>query len=177
MINPAQVLAGKINGLSVTDIATGVKGKKSSGGKPPVDNSHSHGSSSEAYDARAEQRKAIEGQRSQTQTYEPRPDGGQQAPIFMGKGQTEKFSSLTDPSSVDRGGRTVSQPKGIDPVGIEPAMNPPMGVPVPPDIDKQGVSGLYSPAKIELPGKQEPSNDKSYGKKATDRVKRKINKK
>jgi len=182
MANPAQILAGKINGLSIMDIATGVKGfgKKSSGGKPPVDNSHSHGSSSEAYDARAEQRKAAEAQRSQTQTYDPRPDGGQQAPIFMGKGQTEKFSSLTDPSSVDRGGRTISQPKGSDPfaVGIEPAMNPPMGVPVPPDIDKQGVSGLYSPAKIDLPKKSgTQKDDATYGIKATDRVKRKINKK
>ena len=81
------------------------------------------------------------------QTYEPRSDGsGQQDPIFMGKKQTEKFSNLTDPLSVDRGGRTISRPDGVDPVGIKPAMNPPMAVPTTPDrdIDKEGVNSLYT---------------------------------
>ena len=157
------------SGGGITDIigaVTGGKGKKSSGGKPPVDNSHSHSSSgnTSAMTAGASTIPV-----SNTPADLPEPG-------FMGKGQTEKFSSLTDPSSVDRGGRVMT-PDSLDPVGIKPAMNPPMAVPVTPDIDKQGVSGLYSPPKINLPGKQERSNDKSYGKKATDRVKHKINKK
>ena len=169
------------SGGGVMDIMRGItgKGKKSSEGKPPVDNSHSHGSSSKAYDARAEQRKAAEGQKAQTQTYTPRSDGsGTQDPSFMGKGQTEKFASLMDTSSVDRGGRSVSRPGGLDPTGIEPAMNPPMGVPVQNDLDKEGtMNSLYSPAKIDLPKKSGTYNDSTYGKKATDRVKHKINKK
>ena len=82
-----------------------------------------------------------------TQTYEPRSDGGQQKPVFMGKGQVDKFSSFTDPSSVDRSGGAAPKPDdsiSLDPVGIETAMNPPMAVPVPPDVDKQGVQSLYS---------------------------------
>ena len=170
------------SGGGVMDIMRGItgKGKKSSEGKPPVDNSHSHGSSSKAYDARAEQRKAAEGQKAQTQTYTPRSDGsGTQDPSFMGKGQTEKFASLTDTSSVDRGGRSVSRPGGLDPTGIEPAMNPPMGVPVQNDLDKEGtMNSLYSPAKVNLPKKSgTQKDDATYGIKATDRVKRKINKK
>ena len=67
-------------------------------------------------------------------------------PSFMGKNQVDDFKTLTDPLSVDRGGRTVSQPDGLDNVGIEPAMNPAMATPV--DIDQQGVNkefgALYS---------------------------------
>ena len=64
-------------------------------------------------------------------------------PSFMGKGQVEKFSGLTDTSSVDRGGRAMS-PDTLDPVGIKPAMNPPMATPVT-DIDREGtMNALYS---------------------------------
>ena len=35
-------------------------------------------------------------------------------------------------------------PDSLDPVGIKPAMNPPIGVPIPPDIDEQGINSLYS---------------------------------
>ena len=67
-----------------------------------------------------------------------RPD-----PSFMGKGQVEQFSGLTDTSSVDRGGRAMS-PDSLDPVGIKPAMNPPMATPVT-DIDREGtMNALYS---------------------------------
>ncbi len=67
------------------------------------------------------------------------PDGS-----FMGKKQVDSFKTLTDPLSVDRGGRTVAQPDGLDKVGILPAMNPPMAVPTSPNIDEQGVNSLYS---------------------------------
>jgi hypothetical protein len=52
----------------------------------------------------------------------------------------ENFSNLTDPLSVDRGGRAVDS-SALDPVGIEPAMNPSMATPI--DIDEQGVNSLY----------------------------------
>ena len=68
-----------------------------------------------------------------------RPDAS-----FMGKNQVDSFKTLTDPLSVDRGGRTVAQPDGLDKVGILPAMNPPMAVPTSPNIDEQGVNSLYS---------------------------------
>ena len=64
---------------------------------------------------------------------------------FMGKNQDQTFGSLTNPKAeLDRGGRTVARPEGVDPVGIEPAMNPPMAVPTPPNIDDEGVNSLYS---------------------------------
>ena len=64
-------------------------------------------------------------------------------PSFMGKAQVERFSGLTDTSSVDRGGRAMS-PDSLDPVGIKPAMNPPMATPVT-DIDREGtMNALYS---------------------------------
>tara|TARA_R110001606_G_scaffold71373_1_gene164325 strand:+ start:260 stop:595 length:336 start_codon:yes stop_codon:yes gene_type:complete len=65
----------------------------------------------------------------------PRPD-----PSFMGKNQVDSFQSLTDPLAVDRGGRAKSSQE-LDPVGIEPAMNPPLATPV--DIDEQGINSLY----------------------------------
>ena len=120
----------------------GLIGKKSkSGGQSDTSKPfHTHSSESKNQTAGAAPAPV-----EKPQTYEPRSDGsGQQAPVFMGKNQTEKFSSLTDTSSVDRGGRTISRPDETDPVGIEPAMNPPMGVPVPPDINQQGVKSLYS---------------------------------
>ena len=65
-------------------------------------------------------------------------------PSFMGKNQVDGFKTLNDPLSVDRGGRTVPKPDELDNVGIEPAMNPPMAVPTPPNIDDEGVNSLYS---------------------------------
>ena len=58
----------------------------------------------------------------------------------MGKNQIDTFQSLTDPLAVDRGGRAKSSQE-LDPVGIEPAMNPPLATPV--DIDEQGINSLY----------------------------------
>ena len=67
-------------------------------------------------------------------------DGVAGATSFMGAKQQSDFAKLTNPKAeLDRGGRTITKPEGIDPVGIEPAMNPP------PDIDKEGVNSLYSP--------------------------------
>jgi len=66
-----------------------------------------------------------------------RPDAS-----FMGKNQVDSFKTLTDPLSVDRGGRTVAQPDGLDKVGVLPAMNPPMAVPV--DVDQKGINSLYA---------------------------------
>ena len=62
----------------------------------------------------------------------------------MGKNQVDGFKTLNDPLSVDRGGRTVPKQDELDNVGIEPAMNPPMAVPTPPNIDDEGVNSLYS---------------------------------
>ena len=64
-------------------------------------------------------------------------------PSFMGKKQIDSFKPLTDPFGTDRSGRAIS-PDKLDPVGIEPAMNPPMAVPTPPNIDDEGVNSLYS---------------------------------
>ena len=61
---------------------------------------------------------------------------------FMGGRQQESFKALTNPKAeLDRSGRAIS-PDSLDPVGIEPAMNPPMATPT--DIDQQGVNSLYS---------------------------------
>ncbi len=83
------------------------------------------------------------------QTYEPRLDGsGQQAPIFMGAKQVDSFQNISpDPLSVDRGGRTVPRPDGMEPeLNLPAPPAPELGqVPVPPpDIDQQGVKSLYS---------------------------------
>ena len=71
----------------------------------------------------------------------PKGDVSRPESNFMGKGQIKNFSSLTTPDSVDRSGREVSSQE-LDPVGIKPAMNPPLATPI--DIDQQGVNSLYS---------------------------------
>ena len=89
---------------------------------------------------------------SQNQTYEPLSDGGgQQAPVFMGKNEVDNFSSLTDPSSVDRGGRTIlpgGRPETGDPISNVPTSPAPeLGqnpIPVPnAGVDETGVNSLY----------------------------------
>jgi hypothetical protein len=70
-----------------------------------------------------------------------RGDVPRQDPSFMGKGQVDSFSSLTDPLGVDRSGRAISSQE-LDPVGIETAMNPPLATPVQ-DVDEIGVNSLY----------------------------------
>ena len=60
---------------------------------------------------------------------------------FMGGRQQQSFEALTNPKTeLDRGGRAIS-PDSLDPIGIEPAMNPPMATPV--DIDEKGINSLY----------------------------------
>ena len=88
----------------------------------PVATDHKHSSDSSKEERRSE-------------ALSLRPD-----PSFMGKGQVENFSNLTDTSSVDRGGRAVDS-SALDPVGIKPAMNPSLATPV--DIDEQGINSLY----------------------------------
>ena len=89
-------------------------------------------------------------QEIQNQTYEPLSDGsGQQSPTFMGKNEVDSFSSLTDPSSVDRSGRTVlpgGRPETGDPIlNVPTPPAPELGqVPVPiPGVDETGVQSLY----------------------------------
>ena len=155
MRTAASIIAGAIGGKSVTSLVTkktkaqimaGAIGGNSgnsgnSGGSAPIDNSHSHSNKDarDARDARDSARKKIGSTGG---------GGG-----FMGKNQTERFTPMTNPNSVDRGGRTILDPEkgGIDPVGIAPAINPPMAVPSPPDIDKEGVNSLYSPMKVDIP--------------------------
>ena len=71
----------------------------------------------------------------------PKGDVSRLDPSFMGKNQMDNFQSLTDPLAVDRAGRAQSSQE-LDPVGIKPAMNPPLATPI--DIDQQGVNSLYS---------------------------------
>jgi|TARA_R110002124_G_scaffold60641_2_gene166256 hypothetical protein len=103
----------------------GSKDSGGGGGVDPIDNSVASG------------RGTVKGDVS-------RVDSAMIAPSFMGKDQVDPFSSLTDPLSVDRSGRTVSRQDdsaSLDPVGIEPAMNPSLATPV--DVDEQGVNSLY----------------------------------
>ena len=104
------------NGLS------GIFGGSQITSNKPVATDHKHSSDSSKEERRSE-------------ALSLRPD-----PSFMGKGQVENFSNLTDTSAVDRGGRAVDS-SALDPVGIKPAMNPSLATPV--DIDEQGINSLY----------------------------------
>ena len=53
------------------------------------------------------------------------------------------FSNLTDPLSVERGGRAVDS-CALDPVGIKPAMNPSMATPNTVGVDDTGMNELLS---------------------------------
>jgi hypothetical protein len=53
------------------------------------------------------------------------------------------FSNLTDPLSVERGGRAVDS-SALDPVGIKPAMNPSMATPNTVGVDDTGMNELLS---------------------------------
>jgi len=120
-------------------------------GKPPVDNSHKHSGggdkastsmSAGSIIGTAVQNTGDQGTIAGPET--PR-SGGRPENSFMGKGQVDQFSSLTDPLSVDRGGRTIAREDNstsLDPVGIKPAMNPPLATPTD-NIDEQGVNSLY----------------------------------
>ena len=104
------------NGLS------SIFGESQTTSNKPVATDHKHSSDSSKEERRSE-------------ALSLRPD-----PSFMGKGQVENFSNLTDTSAVDRGGRAVDS-SALDPVGIKPAMNPSLATPV--DIDEQGINSLY----------------------------------
>ena len=71
----------------------------------------------------------------------PKGDVSRPESSFISGNQVETFKSLTSPESVDRSGRAVSSQE-LDPVGIKPAMNPPMATPI--DIDKKGINSLYN---------------------------------
>ena len=72
---------------------------------------------------------------------QPKGDVSRPESNFMGGNQIETFESLTSPESVDRSGRAIPSDE-LDPVGIKPAMNPPMATPI--DIDKKGINSLYN---------------------------------
>ena len=165
---------GGSGGGGVMDIMRGITGGKSgesSGGKPPVDNSHSHGSSGNTSAMAAGVGASPS---SNVQTYSPRSDGsGTQDPTFMGAKQLDTFQEISpDSSSIDDRGKDVSR------LDIEAPVNPPMGVPVENDLDKEGtMNSLYSPAKVVLPKKSGTYSDTTYGIKATSGVKNIKNKK
>jgi hypothetical protein len=71
----------------------------------------------------------------------PKGDVSRLESNFMGGNQVETFKSLTSPESVDRSGRAISSVE-LDPVGIEPAINPPFATPI--DVDKKGINSLYN---------------------------------
>ena len=125
---PVDLIGGETN--SPVDDMKSLSQPLSSGGNPPVDNSHSHSSSS---------KKSANGFASIL---------GKAASGFgfMGKSEVNNFSNLTDPSSVDRSGRTVlsgGRPETDLNVPTPPA--PELGqVPVPiPGVDETGVQSLY----------------------------------
>ena len=75
----------------------------------------------------------------------PRPDPA----TFMGKGQVDKFSSLTDPGSVGRDGKTITAADTPKPLtGQAPVLGTdydritPREEPV--DIDSVGINSLYN---------------------------------
>ena len=72
---------------------------------------------------------------------QPKGDVSRLESNFMGGNQVETFKSLTSPESVDRSGRAISSVE-LDPVGIEPAINPPFATPI--DVDKKGINSLYN---------------------------------
>tara|TARA_R110000803_G_scaffold56346_1_gene113639 strand:- start:219 stop:524 length:306 start_codon:yes stop_codon:yes gene_type:complete len=88
-----------------------------------------------------------------------RPENENEIPILPG-GRPElgknfmdanmnNFASLTDPSSVDQSGRTISNLEGgendkLNELGIETAMNPPFSVPNQKGIDDTGVNSIYN---------------------------------
>ena len=73
----------------------------------------------------------------------PRPD-----PSFMGKGQMDDFASLTDPSSVDRGGNVIAPaPTALPLTGQVPSDIPPedaFKITPRQDIDEIGINKLYN---------------------------------
>ena len=141
--------------MNIAAIAAGIGGKKIKGlvervgalasrmnqDKTKPGHVHGGGSSSSSSNSSTDQRRtdALASRRSS----EPINVGSLMG--FMGKNQDQTFGSLTNPKAeLDRGGRTVARPEGVEPVGIKPAMNPPMATPTPPNIDDEGVNSLYS---------------------------------
>ena len=131
-INVASAALGLSSGKKNTAFAGSIK-DLFGGGSMPVDNSHTHSSKKNDTAVSAGADMGPKGGDS-------RFDLGDRNDSFMGKGQVENFSNLTDTSAVDRGGRAVDS-SALDPVGIKPAMNPSLATPV--DIDEQGINSLY----------------------------------
>tara|TARA_R110002050_G_scaffold80241_1_gene171741 strand:- start:12 stop:350 length:339 start_codon:yes stop_codon:yes gene_type:complete len=81
------------------------------------------------------------------------------------------FQQKFDPFSVDQKGRAISSDK-LDPVGIKPAMNPPMAVPTVLGDQPEEKDPLYSTGMPKKPKKSgQYGNDSKYGIKATTRPK------
>ena len=130
---PVDLIGGETN--SPVDDMKSLSEPLNSGGNPPVDNSHSHSSSS---------KKSANGFASMV--------GNAASGFgFMGKSEVNNFSNLTDPSSVDRSGRTVlsgGRPETGDPISNVPTSPAPeLGqnpIPVPnAGVDETGVNSLY----------------------------------
>ena len=133
---PVDLIGGEKN--SPVDDMKSLSGTLDSGGNPPVDNSHSHSSSS---------KKSANGFASMLGKA-----AGKMSTIgfgFMGKSEVNNFSSLTDPLSVDRSGRTVlpgGRPETGDPIlNVPTSSAPELGQnPIPvPGVDETGVNSLY----------------------------------
>ena len=134
--------SGKLpNGMTMKEMLTGKRSKKENkttagavAGSAPIDNSHSHSTNKNTGNSST----GDGGVFGKIARLAMKPDNSS----FMTGKVKEKFDSLTDTSSLDRSGRAIS-PDSLDPVGIEPAMNPPMAVPI--DIDREGtMNSLYS---------------------------------
>ena len=78
----------------------------------------------------------------------PRGDVSRPDPSFMGKGQMDDFASLTDPSSVDRGGNVIAPaPTALPLTGQVPSDIPPedaFKITPQEDIDGMGMNQLYN---------------------------------
>ena len=126
--DPARALLGG-GIMDIMRAASGGKGKKSSGDKPPVDNSHSHGSSGN--------------------TSTKQGSGGNDPILEAGLGQNAGGPPPV-PNGIDNGQYEQEFMEKRGGVGISETPDVQLGaggqvgVPVPPpDVDKMGVNSLY----------------------------------
>ena len=153
-------LPGMNTAMDILRGITGKKGKNSSGGKPPVDNSHSHGSSGNT--------SAMAAGASITPVSNTPADLPE--PGFMGK---NKDISAMQFGEMTRGGDMVENPP-VQTAGASPSSLRSSPADIPADIDQQGVNSLYSEgmAKIKMPKKSGThKDDATYGIKATSGIK------
>ena len=129
---------GFFAGIAGTMAASGKVAKKFKSGQGDTSKPfHTHSSSKETGGG------ANVGMERYTLDNDPRPD-----PSFMGKGQMDDFASLTDPSSVDRGGNVIAPaPTALPLTGQTPSdISPEDAFKITPrqDIDEIGMNKLYN---------------------------------